>query len=163
MVLNMSGWWFQIFFIFNPTWRNNPIWLIFSNGLKPPTRCFYYLAREAQPVFFREHREACTTCFDQQACFMLLCVGGGPSWLWDKKNPAFSFIQMNPFWGCCEVFVKFVSPGGSSKNGQRNSQAPSSKEKAPETVPVKAPESVPVSPKNDPPVQHGYCCRGWGS
>lgn len=34
------------------------------------------------------------------------------------------------------------------------------KEKAPETVPVKAPESVPVSPKNDPPVQHGYCCRG---
>ena len=23
-----SGWWFQIFFIFIPTWGNNPIWLI---------------------------------------------------------------------------------------------------------------------------------------
>ena len=28
-VLHRSGWWFQIFFIFNPTWGNNPIWLIF--------------------------------------------------------------------------------------------------------------------------------------
>ena len=24
-----SGWWFQIFFIFTPTWGNDPIWLIF--------------------------------------------------------------------------------------------------------------------------------------
>ena len=24
-----SGWWFQTFFIFNPSWGNNPIWLIF--------------------------------------------------------------------------------------------------------------------------------------
>ena len=28
----------QIFFIFTPTWGNDPIWLFFSNGLKPPTR-----------------------------------------------------------------------------------------------------------------------------
>ena len=42
-------WWFQIFCIFTPTWRNDPIWriLYFSNGLRPPTshpstvrRCF---------------------------------------------------------------------------------------------------------------------------
>ena len=26
---NKSRWWFQIFFIFIPTWGNNPIWLIF--------------------------------------------------------------------------------------------------------------------------------------
>ena len=26
---NLSGWWFQIFFIFIPTWGNDPIWLIF--------------------------------------------------------------------------------------------------------------------------------------
>ena len=32
-----TRWWFQIFFIFTPTWGNDPIWLIFSNGLKPPT------------------------------------------------------------------------------------------------------------------------------
>ena len=34
---NLSRWWFQTFFIFTPTWGNDPIWLIFSNGLKPPT------------------------------------------------------------------------------------------------------------------------------
>ena len=33
-----TRWWFQIFFIFTPTWVNDPIWLIFSDGLKPPTR-----------------------------------------------------------------------------------------------------------------------------
>ena len=25
----LTGWWFQIFFIFIPTWENDPIWLIF--------------------------------------------------------------------------------------------------------------------------------------
>ena len=32
--------WFQTFFIFTPTWENDPIWLLlyfFSDGLKPPT------------------------------------------------------------------------------------------------------------------------------
>ena len=37
----LSGWWFQIVFIFTPTWGNLPIWLIFSNGLKPPTSCWF--------------------------------------------------------------------------------------------------------------------------
>ena len=37
----LSGWWFQIFFIFIPTWGNDPIWwAYFSKGLKPPTTCF---------------------------------------------------------------------------------------------------------------------------
>ena len=29
-----SEWWFQIFFIFNPTWGNDPIWLIFFNWVE---------------------------------------------------------------------------------------------------------------------------------
>ena len=29
-----SGWWFQIFFIFTPTWGNDPIWLIFFKGVE---------------------------------------------------------------------------------------------------------------------------------
>ncbi len=34
----ISRWWFQIFFIFIPTWGNDPIWRsYFSIGLKPPT------------------------------------------------------------------------------------------------------------------------------
>ena len=32
-----SRWWFQIFFMFNPIWGRFPIWLKFSDGLKPPT------------------------------------------------------------------------------------------------------------------------------
>ena len=29
-----SGWWFQILFIFAPTWENDPIWLIFFNWVE---------------------------------------------------------------------------------------------------------------------------------
>ena len=44
-------WWFQIFFIFTPTWGNDPIWLIyFSNGLKPPTRYFRGIPEATMPV-----------------------------------------------------------------------------------------------------------------
>jgi len=36
--LKTYKWWFQICFIFIPTWGNDPIWrAYFSNGLKPPT------------------------------------------------------------------------------------------------------------------------------
>ena len=34
----ITRWWFQIFFIFIPTWGRFPFWLFFSNGLKPTTR-----------------------------------------------------------------------------------------------------------------------------
>ena len=29
-----TSWWFQIFFIFTPTWGNDPIWLIFFNWVE---------------------------------------------------------------------------------------------------------------------------------
>ena len=53
-----TRWWFQISFIFTPTWGNDPIWrAYFSNGLKPPTRealgfvfCFLDLALFDQVV-----------------------------------------------------------------------------------------------------------------
>ena len=35
---SLAGWWFPTFFIFTPTWGNDPIWrAYFSNGLNPPT------------------------------------------------------------------------------------------------------------------------------
>ena len=39
-MIHITSWWFQTFFIFNPTWGNDPIWrAYFSNGLvQPPTR-----------------------------------------------------------------------------------------------------------------------------
>ena len=41
----ITRWWFHIFFIFIPTWGNDPILLIniFSNGLKPPTRSRWWM------------------------------------------------------------------------------------------------------------------------
>ena len=37
--LKVTRWWFQIFFIFTPTWGRFPIWrAYFLKGLKPPTR-----------------------------------------------------------------------------------------------------------------------------
>ena len=52
-----SGWWFQIFFIFTPTWGNDPYFdYFFSDGLKPPTRIDFsmqsmlrYFTREDHP------------------------------------------------------------------------------------------------------------------
>ena len=43
----IARWWFQRFFIFTPTWGNDPIWLIFcSKELKPPTSRVYLDQRE---------------------------------------------------------------------------------------------------------------------
>ena len=34
---------FKLFCVFTATWGNDPIWLIFSDGLKPPTSCVSWL------------------------------------------------------------------------------------------------------------------------
>ena len=43
--LKFSRWWFQMFFIFNPTWGNDPIWLIFFKWVET-TNQFLFLAFE---------------------------------------------------------------------------------------------------------------------
>ena len=53
-----ARWWFQVFFIFTPTWGDDPIWLIyFSKGLKPPTS-FFCLSMQ----------ETCGTCISLIIC-----------------------------------------------------------------------------------------------
>ena len=45
-ITNNTRWWFQILFIFTPTWRNDPIWLVFFKWVeKPPptTNCRYFI------------------------------------------------------------------------------------------------------------------------
>ena len=42
--------WFQAFLIFIPIWGRFPVWLIFSRGLKPPTR--RYLESFSRPWFW---------------------------------------------------------------------------------------------------------------
>ena len=55
--IEMDGWWFQIFFIFTPTWGNYPIWrAYFSNGLvQPPAsiRCVLFLVPQKKVVLNR--------------------------------------------------------------------------------------------------------------
>ena len=36
----ISGWWFGTLFIFPNSWDDDPIWLIFFRGLKPPTEIY---------------------------------------------------------------------------------------------------------------------------
>jgi hypothetical protein len=46
LLLYSTGWWFQPFFIFHNIWygNNHPSWLIFSEGLEPPTSlCHSYV------------------------------------------------------------------------------------------------------------------------
>ena len=51
-----SGWWFGTFFIFHNIWDNLFHWLIFSEGLKPPTSHLLVTSQFSycwiQPVFF---------------------------------------------------------------------------------------------------------------
>ena len=52
-------WWFQIFFIFTPTWGNGPIWLIFFRWVETTNQYIYIYTLEVQVdyflnVFFRQ-------------------------------------------------------------------------------------------------------------
>ena len=56
------GWWFQMFFIFPPTWGNDPIWrAYFSNGLNSPT--------SPPSGSFFEGWFVCSNCFKVSFCF----------------------------------------------------------------------------------------------
>ena len=47
---NKTRWWFQIFFIFTPTWGNDPIWLIFFKGVET-TNYLWVLEVQKPPAF----------------------------------------------------------------------------------------------------------------
>ena len=72
-----ARWCFQIFFIFTPTWGNDPIWLIlFSNGLKPPTSQFSMIF-PATLSFTREARHY-RLCYLRYLCS---CPSAESNWL----------------------------------------------------------------------------------
>ena len=67
--LLQSNWWFQIFFILTPTCGNDSIWLIFSNGLKPPSRDVFATVKNkplpiytAQAVYQKWHSDWGSPC-----------------------------------------------------------------------------------------------------
>ena len=49
--LSTSRWWFQIFFIFHPTWGNDPIWLIFFKWVETTNQIYMkYTTRSYWPL-----------------------------------------------------------------------------------------------------------------
>ena len=73
-----SGWWFQIFFMFIPTWGNDPIWLIFFRWVettKPDigfTLSNASAANPKSPTIFQGTGEiACRSLFE--SFFVLPC------------------------------------------------------------------------------------------
>ena len=51
-----TRWWFQISFIVNLCWGNDPIWrAYFSGGLKPPTRCSKMIYKLIQSLVVQWH------------------------------------------------------------------------------------------------------------
>ena len=47
-----TGWWFQIFFIFTPTWGRFPFWLIFFKGVETTNQSRFWFWRCSCPGFF---------------------------------------------------------------------------------------------------------------
>ncbi len=84
-----AGWWFQIFFIFTPTWGNDPIWLIF----------FRWVENTTYIVFFSSHTETHLGWRIVGSYFLLWSAaerGGGVwwSWVWKGELVAITFADM---------------------------------------------------------------------
>ena len=47
----LATWWFQTFFMFTPTWGNDPIRLIFFKWVKPPTSSWWTVRRSLDDHF----------------------------------------------------------------------------------------------------------------
>ena len=67
----LSGWWFQIFFIFAPTWGNDPIWKIFFKWVETTNLLW---SRRINP-WFPWIRPAIKALFLRGVCY------GGVGWL----------------------------------------------------------------------------------
>ena len=96
IIIIMSRWWFQIFFIFTPTRGRFPFWrAYFSNGLKPPTS-------------YNDHFVALllSACTNNSFCFWLF----DPSRNWGLSMSSMIFFFMPPhlhsivFWFVFKVF-----------------------------------------------------------
>ena len=52
----VSRWWFEIFFIFTPSWGRFPFWLTFSDGLKPVMQSFVGFMWEVDSNYTSNHQ-----------------------------------------------------------------------------------------------------------
>ena len=98
----ITRWWFQRFFIFIPTWGNDPIWL---NGLKPPTRLSLCLFS----CHFSPHVGIGKTCFSREPYQFLRICG--------SKLP--KDMRVSIWWEKC---WRVQPPGGSkARHGKEKS------------------------------------------
>ena len=91
----LSGWWFQIFFLFHPyLGKMNPFWrAYFSDGLKPPTSYVLFLCVTGSSFFVRD---SLTCTCDMQSMYRVRTYVE----TWRKKR----LKCYRTFWLCKQVF-----------------------------------------------------------
>ena len=89
IVSYFSRWWFETFFIFTPTWGNDPIWrAYFSKGLKPPTSFRIILDHKKLYETFHVRRLLLFSHSIISGQFITTCSRRGhPKWWFSKGIP----------------------------------------------------------------------------
>ena len=91
-----SGWWFQTFFIFTPTWGDDPIWLIFFRWVvQPPTRLSHFPIFSKKNASNKARREA-EAAREPRNFFSTSRDGVRPFNSWVTKKTSDTF----PYTGC---------------------------------------------------------------
>ena len=74
----MTGWWFQIFFIFTPTWGDDPIWLNLTN-------IFQMGWNHQVDDYWGESEAGHVKILGLMGCFLIRWFGN-QLWKWDSKT-----------------------------------------------------------------------------
>ena len=108
-----TRWWFQIFFIFIPTWGDDPIWLIFFKGVETTNQI--YRSIFSQVIIFRSPEPQPTSFF----------VEGNPPCWWFESGIGCTWDEFHhvppPFGGIWLELFPFASNSRKSeswKSGQ---------------------------------------------
>ena len=128
---HITRWWFQICFIFTPTWKNDPIWRSYSSrGLKPPTRLVHAHPTRTQKK--KEHLTAHPSYYsatdhfptkwgmwcDQRGKWwhgghVMLAIGALRSWFpFGKNRPWRTLMSCSQIWIGYKMDITDISVGG---------------------------------------------------
>ena len=95
-----SRWWFQIFFIFIPTWGRFPFWLIFFRWVATINQSFFKEKNAAIPWFsicLKKKRWNLEVLASEVGVLKVLPVGSSPEKKKTPEIPAFLLRRLGPF------------------------------------------------------------------
>ena len=105
----ISGWWFQIFFIFIPTWGNDPMWLIFFGWVGSTTNQIYILGKFC-PKPWKSSRPNKECYFLDDPCKRFPATEGQSLVvLWTSR-------ENSSRWWCLNIFSFHPDPWGNDSN-----------------------------------------------